>query len=85
MTEARNYFYDDAARKCQATPYVCANGASLSRKDSYCYWWLRTPGHSQHNATYIDDYGKTNMSGDAVNSKVYAVRPALWVELNSEA
>ena len=71
---------------CRPTDYAVAKGASVD--SSYCEWWLRSPGISQDNAAYVyySAYvhdGAVNEFGSDVNSDTFAVRPALWIDLNS--
>lgn len=45
-------------------------------------WWLRTPGCSSIDASYVDGNGDIPLAGTTVTNKEYGVRPAIWVELN---
>ena len=84
ITEANKYFSSDSARKCKPTDYAVANGAFVNvYNGNYCLWWLRSPGYNQDSAPYVDYDGDVNRHGDDVNSALYAVRPALWIDLNS--
>lgn len=84
--EAETYFEDDDACQCKPTAYAVAQGAYESTDISAwgnCWWWLRSPGGSQNLTTYVRTIGVVNRSGDNVNNKRNAVRPALWVDLDS--
>lgn len=48
-----------------------------------CFWWLRSPGNDQVSAAYAYGNGNVINYGNYVNSSVNAVRPALWIDLNS--
>ena len=82
ITEANKYFSPDSARQCKPTEYVVASGVWKSDSGN-CWWWLRSPGADQHCAASvlstgaIADYGYLVYIGDR------AVRPALWIDLNS--
>ena len=45
------------------------------------WWWLRSPGTSQKNAAFVNYDGSLNVAG--VESKE-VVRPALWIDLNTD-
>lgn len=83
--EAVRYFKNDEDRMCAATPYAEAQGvdqrnwAGLNGIQS-CYWWLRTPGRWDENATSVEPYGSIIDYG-YVDGSGCAVRPALWVDL----
>ena len=89
INEVEKYFNSDEARKCAPTAYAKAQGAYTS--DSYktasgaatCWWWLRSPGGNQYFAASVNYYGSVNYGGYAVNNDTAAVRPALWINLDS--
>lgn len=89
INEVEKYFNSDEARKCAPTAYAKAQGAYTS--DSYktasgaatCWWWLRSPGTNQGNAALVNLDGLVNYYGDLVNNDTDAVRPALWINLDS--
>lgn len=89
INEVEKYFNSDEARKCAPTAYAKAQGAYTS--DSYktasgaatCWWWLRSPGYYQNYAAYVINDGSVNYNGYYVNYDIYAVRPALWINLDS--
>ena len=89
INEVEKYFNSDEARKCAPTAYAKAQGAYTS--DSYktasgaatCWWWLRSPGYLQDNAAYVRYGGSVRYRGDDVSSGNDAVRPALWINLDS--
>lgn len=82
ITEANKYFSSDSARQCEPTDFAVANGAWESDSGN-CWWWLRSPGGSQYGAAYVDLGGDVYVGGYGVSSDNYAVRPALWIDLNS--
>ena len=89
INEVEKYFNSDEARKCAPTAYAKAQGAYTS--DIYktasgaatCWWWLRSPGTGQSLAAYVSIGGSVSCSGYSVNYAYDAVRPALWINLDS--
>ena len=89
INEVEKYFNSDEARKCAPTAYAKAQGAYTS--DSYktasgaatCWWWLRSPGLIQSYAAYVYTDGSVCCTGRYVLSDNAAVRPALWINLDS--
>ena len=89
INEVEKYFNSDEARKCAPTAYAKAQGAYTS--DSYktasgaatCWWWLRSPGTNRNYAAYVSSDGSVSCSGDFVSNVADAVRPALWINLDS--
>ena len=89
INEVEKYFNSDEARKCAPTAYAKAQGAYTS--DSYktasgaatCWWWLRSPGYDQSCAAYVNYGGSVRCSGLNVTYVDDAVRPALWINLDS--
>ena len=82
ITEANKYFSSDSARQCKPTDYAVANGAWESDSGN-CWWWLRSPGLDQSCAATVDLGGDVYELGDPVDGDSTAVRPALWIDLNS--
>lgn len=89
INEVEKYFNSDEARKCAPTAYAKAQGAYTS--DIYktasgaatCWWWLRSPGYFQSFAASVLIGGSVSCSGYTVNTDNDAVRPALWINLDS--
>lgn len=68
----------------KGTAYAEAQGMRVSSVGT-SWWWLRSPGCSDKNATYVDSVGDIYIFGDGVDGKDdfgNAVRPALWLNLN---
>lgn len=85
VTEVKKYFSSDEDRKCEATDYAIAQGASYSReKKPTCCWWLRSPGYNQYTAEDIYGNGFVISGGNDVNYDNVCVRPAMWVNVNSQ-
>ena len=70
--EANLYFNSNSARACQSTEYGRSQGASDMGR-----WWLRTPG------AYVSSDGTVNFGGRSVFNGINAVRPAMWIDLES--
>lgn len=82
ITEAEKYFSSVSARQCKPTKYAIANGASVYNDDN-CWWWLRSPGNTQHNAAGVKHGGSVHYYGNSVDRGDDCVRPALWIDLES--
>ena len=83
ITEANKYFSSDSARRCGRTDFAVANGARDFNSGT-CSWWERSPGSDQSRAAYVDTDGRVGEDGGYVDYVDYiAVRPALWIDLNS--
>ena len=84
ITEANKYFSSDSARQCEPTDYAVASGAYVnSDNGNFCWWWLRSPGNTQNRAADADSGGDVDERGLRVDYFTTAVRPALWIDLNS--
>lgn len=79
-TEANEYFYSDAYRKCQPTNYVATNNA-LKSDNINCRWWLRSD--NRFKISIVNFYGIVNHISNDVYRDDCGVRPALWVELGN--
>ena len=82
ITEANQYFSSDSARQCEPTDYAVANGVYVNSYSVNCWWWLRSPGYYQFSAAYVYYDGDVDEYGDLVSDVYFAVRPALWIDLN---
>ena len=80
IAEAEKYFPSDSARKCKATAFAVAKGAYVYF-NGYSCCWLRSPGDIQDNAAYVHNGGSVAHYGLNVDYVHYAVRPALWIDL----
>ena len=78
--EAEEYFDSNEDRKCAPTGYAEANNASVS--DGCCWWWLLSP-YYDHRVYYVSIDGGVIVS-DGVFDNNGSVRPALWINLESE-
>ena len=88
ITEANKYFSSDEARKCAPTAYAIAHGSvtygsSTVDGSAAGFWWLRSPGGTSMIAAYVSDAGSVNYIGYYVYTDFVAIRPALWIDLES--
>lgn len=72
--EVNNFFSSDVKRRCKPTNDAVDYGI-------FCKWWLRSPGNDQNHAATVDSDGDVWKYGWVDFN--YAVRPALWIDLNS--
>ena len=84
IKEANKYFRSDSVRKCELTKY-----ALMAQKNAAVYlnegtwWWLRSPGNDDKRAAYVLSGGNISNVGIYVNRDFYAVRPVIYIELDS--
>ena len=82
ITEVNQYFSSDSVRQCQGTAYCYALGA-YKASNGNCCWWLRSPGYDSSYAANVTGDGSVYDYGIFVNFSNFAVRPALWINLDS--
>lgn len=89
VEEARKYYpdeyeYENAERTIRPTLYGQLTGIYAYENDKWysmnCSWWLRTAGIDGC-AAVVNIFGCIDETGDSVES-IYAVRPAIWVDLS---
>ena len=80
--EAEKYFFSDNDRICTPTTYVKSLEAK-SDESGNCWWWLRSPGINLYAAGSVSPDGHLG-SYNRVNFGWYAIRPAFWIDLESE-
>ena len=83
VAETNKYFSSDSTKRCEPTKYAVANGAYVDNSIGNSYWWLRSIGDYQSDAVCIGYDGDVNERGLSVDEADIAVRPALWIYLNS--
>ena len=83
IEEVNQYFGTNEERVCIPTKYAKAQG-TLSNSEGNCWWWLRSPGYGSHYAANVYIGGSVLNRGNSVNSVEGAVRPALWIEQESD-
>ena len=92
--EANRYFAvtwedkDNIKARVEPTEYAISMGALANKRyrtenDAAAgWWWLRSPGDYYLNAACVYVVGSLNY--DNVSNRTGCVRPALWIDLNSE-
>ena len=83
LTEVNEYFSSDSARQCQSTVHCNAQGV-YNANNGNCWWWLRSPGEYDVDASYVDDDGTIDYSGENVDHSGGAVRPAIWIDIEAD-
>ncbi len=81
LDEAEWYLMYDAERRLNPTSYAVKRGAYVDERYWSSWWWLRSPGFDQGDASFVSAVGTLCPSGNYVGNDYYAVRPALWVNL----
>ena len=90
IAEANKYFTSDAARRCVTTDYADAV-PYIQYGQTFCSWWLRTPGMDSNRAACVSGEGSISYWGREVDyfwenfftGKLYyiGIRPALWIDV----
>ena len=83
ITEVNKYFSSASARQCSATAYAKAQGAYVITRNGNCWWWLRTSGDRSYIAARVISDGSVDGNGYRVHDDDNAIRPALWINLES--
>ena len=81
IDEARGYFGSDSDRLCEFTDYAYAK-LNYGSKDN-CWCWLRSPGGYQYYAAVVGSSGGVSGMGYIVSNEYTAVRPAMWISIDS--
>lgn len=79
--EAMQYLPEAESRKALATAASAAKGVWVN-KDGHCWWWLRNAGKTASRASVV--YSTGDFFFYSVHNTESGVRPALWVNLNSD-
>ena len=83
VDEVNRYFSSDMLRACKPTDYVKEQGAYVEENFSArCPYWLRTPGISRSDATFVFVEGSVSEKGNPVNAEECTIRPAMWIYLS---
>ncbi|MBR5280863.1 MAG: hypothetical protein IKU26_07860 [Clostridia bacterium] len=82
IDEVKQYFTSHSARQCMATVYAESKGAHTSGSTRISHWWLRSPGDDNNVAAFVVGGAIADL-GIGVNCVNIAVRPALWINLES--
>lgn len=74
------------SRRAKNTEYAKGAGSMISTSSEYAgngFWWLRSPGYSSCDASYVNGYGSVVRHGIYVGYDDIAARPALHLNLSS--
>ena len=80
--EAEKYFDSNETRAAAATAHAKAcehGGTGVNSVSDTGYYWLRTPGLTNYNYTYVSYEGSIRYDGAACANWVFGVRPAMWI------
>lgn len=85
VTEDQNDWGWSVSRGTMPTPYAVSQGAIVEEHfaegmEAYHnkgYWWLRTPGMSNYDASVVDETGY--ITSYSVDSDGIAIRPSMWI------
>ena len=80
IQEVTKLFGTDNSRKCVASGYAIAHGASTG---GFCWWWLRSPGLSQDETRCVYAQGSVTTGYGNKSLMTGAVRPAMWIDLSA--
>lgn len=80
IDEATAYMPSTLDRICDATKYAESQGSQLESLTRSCRWWLRSPGSTLFNASFVKVDGFILQMGTPVSIEKRSVRPAMWLE-----
>lgn len=86
LSEVNTYFSSDRDRQCYGTAY--SKFGAVESSSGTCQWWLRSPCFGSYYASYVDFNGVAHKAtfgnyDSVMNSPENAIRPSLWIKLNS--
>ena len=84
IEEVETIFLSNKDRVAMNTAYAEAQGGHTRMFTEAGEWWLRSPGRIQHHVAMVSDDGFISPGGGGIYSCLYAVRPALWLDLTSD-
>ena len=82
IEEAKELFEEDMDRRAKATDYAKEKGLKASTEQLYLGnspWWLRSPGRSGTDSSYVNVDGRIYNS-IPVDNAVPGIRPVIWVK-----
>lgn len=80
LDEVLEYLPTNESRKALRTK-VANSEAVHPLNDTYCLWWLRTPGKFLCNAIYVYQGGVISTYGSDVGHHNLGYRPAMWITI----
>ena len=81
IDEAKAYFATE--EDLRAKPMANTESELWVDEDGYCNWWLRSPGCDNTRSANVRSSGYVYLRGDANNSNILGVRPAMWVSFEN--
>ena len=81
--EVNKYFPKDTTRQCKPTKFAKMQRCYVDKTQGNCWWWLRTPGNNQNSTVGVSTNGSVRNSGYDVSFSDGAVRPAMWISLDT--
>ena len=85
IDDAERYFMDDTETVQKVTPYAVKRGAYLRENlPSATFWWIKSPGLYQYYTSFVNAIGTRRLGGKRVYYVFFAIRPALWINLQSK-
>ena len=81
--EAQKYYSSDDDRICIPTDFAVAQGALQDSVRGSCQWWLRT-NTGTVGAFQVSTAGSIGSLSTIVNAESIAIRPCMWVDLDSD-
>ncbi|MBQ6877903.1 MAG: serine/threonine protein kinase [Oscillospiraceae bacterium] len=82
IDETKEYFSSNEERKCEPSAYTKEQGVRDGSSGN-CWWWLRSPGYYKHSAAIVNYDGDVREIGGNVHDGIFAVRPAMWIDLSA--
>lgn len=80
LDEARTYLTKELLY-AKVTPYAAGRDCYKNATGNG-WWWLRSPGVYSRDAAYISAVGDISDYGYVIHRKGWAIRPAIWIDLN---
>ena len=84
INEVKEYFPTVESRCCSATAYVNGEG-TFQGLNGNCNWILRTMGFRSSYVSSVFSYGALDYFGHNINDENLAIRPAIWINIGSDA
>jgi len=78
--EMNKLFSSNEARVCYPTEYAIAQGVYQNAQTGACFYWTRTPGHSNTMASTVTASGRPDTGGGSVDDVRGGVRPCIWIK-----
>lgn len=80
--EATEYFPDDNSRIAAPVSAIKLKINIYDKQRGTCDWWLRSPGHEQYSALYVNEDGTIDDFGSVASRDGVGIRPAMWIKLD---